>query len=534
MESEAWEEGQVEEALRVRQFENPPSPEDFSTEIEPTNVPAVIHGAVKDWKAFSKWNPFNGGLDYLEEKAGSAVVEAMYSKSAPVFYGNLRSHERVPIPFSTFIASCKLYLQKVNVVSTSTTVTEESSLEPSYSKEVCSTSVDTSDQFYIAQVPILNTESKERCQLEILREDIQMPVFIGMKTLASVNLWMNRTRSRSSTHYDPHHNLLCVVAGSKEVVLWPPSACPFLYPMPIYGEASNHSAVDIENPNLSFHGRAKHSKQYSQKIILHSGDALFIPEGWFHQVDSNELTIAVNFWWKSNMMSSMLEHMDGYYLRRILSRLVDKEMNQMLRNSMVHNFKGDHDFDSNHQKEGSKGICGKHGLLQQLEPHALRLLYELLSLVHDTVKASGQDQAVDSNSLKDLSVNSRAEYKQIATDGSCLMENDPVASIFLAVEPLLLHRILLVLVHHFPRSLEALILHMLSPTAAEVLTRKFDGMDQQTTKEQQDEFYQLFYSIFDDQYAAMDSILNGKELFAFQAFRNVLDQYLGVSINKPK
>lgn len=34
-----------------------------------------------------------------------------------------------------------------------------------------------------------------------------------------------------------------------------------------------------------------------------------------------------------------------------------------------------------------------------------------------------------------------------------------------------------------------------------------------------DEFYQLFYSIFDDQYAAMDSILNGKELFAFQVSR---------------
>ncbi|KAG1368364.1 putative tRNA wybutosine-synthesizing protein 5 [Cocos nucifera] len=114
------------------------------------------------------------------------------------------------------------------------------------------------------------------------------------------------------------------------------------------------------------------------------------------------------------------------------------------------------------------------------------------------------------------------------------MENDPVANIFWAVEPLLLQRILLVMVHHFPRTLEALILHTLSPTAAEVLTRKFDEMDQLTTKEQQAEFYQIFYSIFDDPYAAMNSILNGKELFAFQAFRNVLDQYLGVSTNKPK
>lgn len=40
----------------------------------------------------------------------------------------------------------------------------------------------------------------------------------------------------------------------------------------------------------------------------------------FHQVDSEDLTIAVNFWWQSDMMSGMPEHMDAYYLRRILKR----------------------------------------------------------------------------------------------------------------------------------------------------------------------------------------------------------------------
>jgi len=39
-------------------------------------------------------------------------------------------------------------------------------------------------------------------------------------------------------------------------------------------------------------------------------------------VDSGEVTIAVNFWWKSNIMSSMVEHMDAYYLRRVLNRHV--------------------------------------------------------------------------------------------------------------------------------------------------------------------------------------------------------------------
>lgn len=37
--------------------------------------------------------------------------------------------------------------------------------------------------------------------------------------------------------------------------------------------------------------------------------------------------------------------------------------------------------------------------------------------------------------------------------------------------------------HNFPRTLEALILHLLSPMAAEVLTRKFDELDRLITEE---------------------------------------------------
>ncbi|KAJ0113280.1 hypothetical protein Patl1_03294 [Pistacia atlantica] len=69
---------------------------------------------------------------------------------------------------------------------------------------------------------------------------------------------------------------------------------------------------------------------------------------------------------------------------------------------------------------------------------------------------------------------------------------------------------------NFPRTLEALILHMLSPVGAEVLTRKFDEMDQQTSEEDRNKFYEIFYGAFDDQFAAMDAILNGKESFALQ------------------
>uniref|UniRef100_A0A8R7TXP3 JmjC domain-containing protein n=1 Tax=Triticum urartu TaxID=4572 RepID=A0A8R7TXP3_TRIUA len=334
----------VEAGLRAARFSAPPSSEEFAASIEPKNVPAVFRGVLKGSAASPRWDPLHGGLDYLLEKVGPDVaVEAMMSSTGHVFYGDLRSHERVSIPFSTFMHSCKSYLGHLNAASDSS---KDKGIgeEPTCSGEMCSAGLEISEQLYLAQVSILNTENKERCSLEVLKEDIQEPIFLKGKPFSSINFWMSRAHMRSSTHYDPHHNLLCVVAGCKKVTLWSPSASPFLYPMPVYGEASNHSGVSIEEPDYSSYTRAKYMKEYSERVVLNCGDALFIPEGWYHQVDSDDLTIAINFWWKSRIMTEMLEHMDAYYLRRILRRLVDTEMNKIVQKNFFRHAKENNGF----------------------------------------------------------------------------------------------------------------------------------------------------------------------------------------------
>ncbi|XP_026412044.1 uncharacterized protein LOC113307808 isoform X1 [Papaver somniferum] len=89
----------------------------------------------------------------------------------------------------------------------------------------------------------------------------------------------------------------------------------------IYIQCLNTVGPQItEKPDLSTHSRLQNSMMYSQKVTLQAGDALFIPEGWLHQVDSDEVTIAVNIWWRSSIMTSLPEHMDACYLRNILRR----------------------------------------------------------------------------------------------------------------------------------------------------------------------------------------------------------------------
>ncbi|WJZ90079.1 hypothetical protein VitviT2T_009253 [Vitis vinifera] len=540
----------MEGSLQIPAFNLLPSSLDFAS-VESRNVPAVFIGCIKNWRAFSNWNPSNGGLDYLQERVGSSTVEAMLSRSAPVFYGDLRSHERVPLPFSDFIGFCKQRLQDKDVGGRVCFESERHGLAGSDAEQSNSLLGDAPQQIYLAQVPIMNVENDDKVQLATLIEDIQTPAFLETKTLASINLWMNSAQARSSTHYDPHHNLLCIIAGCKQVVLWPPSASPLLYPMPIYGEASNHSSVALEDPDFSIHPRAEHSMKHSQKVILHAGDALFIPEGWFHQVDSNDLTIAVNFWWRSNITSSLSEHMDAYYLRRILRRLTDKEMNQLLgENSagmekmekhsceLPNNGESDNHESDLDQTCASKDLKGsklkQRIMLHEVEPLALQALHKLVALVHDSVKVADRTEPVHSTSGNDSDVKVKSEQKRIVASDLFHLEDDPLAKILWTLEPLTLQNVFLAMVHNFPRTLEALILYLLSPVGAEVLTRKFEEMDQHITEEERNEFYQLFYGVFDDQFAAMKAILNGKESFALQAFKNVLDQYLGVNYDGPK
>ncbi|KAL8138982.1 hypothetical protein V2J09_004983 [Rumex salicifolius] len=555
----------MESSMLVQEFEEIPSPEEFSARIESRNAPAVFRRCVEDWIALTSWNPSTGGLDYLQDKVGSSVVEGMVSSSAPIFYGDIRRHERVEIAFSTFIGLCKQHSQSKGEPEVHLCESDD----PNPDDEDCSSFIEgASNQIYLAQVPILISDNEERVQLDVLRGDIKIPSLLGTKKLASINLWMNNHRSRSSTHYDPHHNLLCIVAGCKHgfplsfppsltccllfashknaavaIVLWPPSASPLLYLMPIYSEASNHSSVPLDRPDFSIYPRSRLAAGYSQKITLQEGDALFIPEGWLHQVDSDDLTIAVNFWWRSDIMSSMIDHMDAYYLRRLLRRLIDKEMSEILfmplklimlvigQNQMLQQSSegGSEDLTliSNDNSEenkvpGNKTFCGSPSWnvgLDDLAPPAIRVLHELIGLVHDQINPT--DTMVELTSTADLACKQSKGCMKLEVANMYNLDNDPVAKIIWNLDAFTLQTMLLVMVHKFPRTLEALILHLLSPVGAEALTRKFEEMDKKVDEDDRSKFYQLFYSIFGDHFSAADIILRRKESFAHQVIMRI-------------
>ncbi|OIW12649.1 hypothetical protein TanjilG_24582 [Lupinus angustifolius] len=221
-------------------------------------------------------------------------------------------------------------------------------------------------------------------------------------------------------------------------------------------------------------------------------------------------------------MSSMLEHMDAYYLRRILRSLF---------RTVIFNF-----------NLGQDELLLKLGIGKtpmhayklhdngQSEPAAAKVLHDLVSLVHNHVGANQDQQSLSAS----VNVNELRESDKCEKKVNFNWRDDPIAKILWDVESQTLQNVFLAMAHNFSRTLEAFVLHVLSPIGAEVISQKIDEMDQQILEEDRSRFYEVFFSAFDDQSAAMNLILKGKESFTQQAFKSVMGKFVGLRLESSK
>jgi len=106
------------------------------------------------------------------------------------------------------------------------------------------------------------------------------------ESVHDTRMWMSSGNTSSSLHFDTHENLMLQVVGSKTLYFWPPASSHLTY-MDYHNRFGlspvNPDRVDLERFPLFAHlkgGRVAH---------LHAGDALLIPDGWWHQVRINSL-----------------------------------------------------------------------------------------------------------------------------------------------------------------------------------------------------------------------------------------------------
>ena len=114
-------------------------------------------------------------------------------------------------------------------------------------------------------------------------------------------IWIGN-RIRVAPHYDLKENVAVCVAGRRRFTLFPPHAVNALYPGPLELTPAGTpvSMVDLAAPDLAAHPRFPEAWAMARQTELAPGDALYIPYGWWHGVESLEpLSILVNYWWSN-------------------------------------------------------------------------------------------------------------------------------------------------------------------------------------------------------------------------------------------
>jgi len=112
-------------------------------------------------------------------------------------------------------------------------------------------------------------------------------------------IWLG-TASNVSSHYDTFDNLACVFAGSRRFTLYAPELISRLYVGPIDHTMAGppvslaaSSPVDDERFPLF-----REVRDQAWVCELASGDALYLPKLWWHQVESTgAINGLVNYWW---------------------------------------------------------------------------------------------------------------------------------------------------------------------------------------------------------------------------------------------
>ena len=105
--------------------------------------------------------------------------------------------------------------------------------------------------------------------------------------------WMGPAGTVTPLHADYDDNLFAQVWGSKRIFLAPPHHDEFLYPREanalLFGSPFDPEAPDFERFPLA-------RQAALIELVVHPGDMLYVPAGWYHQVRSLSFSLSSNRW----------------------------------------------------------------------------------------------------------------------------------------------------------------------------------------------------------------------------------------------
>lgn len=130
---------------------------------------------------------------------------------------------------------------------------------------------------------------------EQLLELIRFPDYFDRSLFIKPRIWIGPRGTLTPLHRDDSDNLYAQVWGRKSFILAAPHHCEAL------GTWSTSPQGGLEgcevNPKAPDYARFPRAREVDfLHIVLEAGDLFFLPDGWFHQVESVSTSLSVNFW----------------------------------------------------------------------------------------------------------------------------------------------------------------------------------------------------------------------------------------------
>lgn len=238
----------------------------FRNEIVPRDRPAILKGLIADWPVVQAAKQSPHALhDYLRARDQGQPTQTYVASSdikGLFFYRDDMTglnFERVQQPFHATVAAILAQM-------------ERSDAPAIYAPAAPA-----------ALLPAFAYENR----LEILAADITPRLWAGNAVTAA-------------THYDMSDGVACVAAGRKRFTFFPPEQLPNLYigPLDLAPGGLPTSLVQVAAPDFARYPRFAEALAAAEVAELEPGDAVFIPNMWWHNVVSlDTLNLLVNYWW---------------------------------------------------------------------------------------------------------------------------------------------------------------------------------------------------------------------------------------------
>lgn len=245
------------------------APAVFFKKYVQANRPVVISGVMEPWPALSRWS-----WSYLAAVAGDCTGEVIVSQN-----GLYPDYVTQPSPMAKVEMRFDEFLRRANPA------------DGAAGEEPPPPVLGPGETYY------LYGKSYLLDAVPALRDDLRTPACLAGIPETAQRLWISTPGCVTPLHYDLSNGFLCQVRGNKQVWLFDPSQIDRLYPrgkqFPGLDNFERQSRVDIHHPDYEAFPELRRAA--ALECTLREGDTLFIPSTWWHEVETLDLSLSVQF-----------------------------------------------------------------------------------------------------------------------------------------------------------------------------------------------------------------------------------------------